>query len=98
MSSRSKDVAANFFFLNNLTCLVFEKVFVIVYNFYLSSQLLKLIKTLLKLIKNIFKAISILILANKNVTSEKQDIQFLLSTEKKANIILNVYSLLLAIF
>lgn len=80
-------VAANFFFLTNPTLLMVEKALAVVYNFYWSSRLLKLILTLLKVKKDISKVTSMLMFANKNVFFKKWDFPSLFFTRNKAIII-----------
>lgn len=60
--------------------------------------MVKLTLTLLKVKNNILKAISILMTANKKVSSKNQDFLSLLSIKKEAITILKVSSLLPLIF
>lgn len=95
---RIKSYNYKYCFLTNSTCLVVRRVSVILYDLYLSFQLLKSILTFLKVWKSIYKIISILISTNKKVSSKNRYFPFLSSTKKKVIIILNILSLLLSIF
>lgn len=80
LSSGSKAVAANSFFLTNTTYLVMRKALAVVYDLYLSSQFLILILTLLKVRKGIFKRTFILVSANRKVFSKERNFLSLLFT------------------
>lgn len=70
-SFESKAAIVNTFFPTNSTYLVLRKVLVIIYNLYLSSQLLELILTLPKVRKDILELISTLIFGNRKVFLKK---------------------------
>lgn len=97
-SSKSRAIAINSFFPTNSIYLVVKKVLVVVYDLYLSSQLLKLTLTFLKIRKDILKAIFILISVNKKVFSKNRNFLSLSFIEKKTIIVLKVSSLLSLIF
>lgn len=75
-----KSSSCKLFFFNNSTCLVVLKSLTMVYNLYLSSQLLTSSSTLFKMRKNIPKVTFILISTNRNISSKKQDFSSLSST------------------
>lgn len=81
-------------FTTNSTYPVMEKTLLVVYDLYLSSQLVKLILTLFKMRKNILRAISMLISVNKKVFSKKRDLPSLFFIEKDGIIISKVSSIL----
>lgn len=69
--SKARATAANPFFLTSSTRWVVETTLAVVYNLYLSSQLMKLILTLLKVRKDILGPTFMPISANKKVFSKK---------------------------
>lgn len=97
-SSKLRVAMGNSFISINSICLLIGKVLAMVYNLYLSFQVVKLTLTLLKVRNDIPKVIFILMLANRKVLLKNQDFSFLLSSKKKTITILKLFSLLPSIF
>lgn len=92
LSPELRVVATNSFFPISSTLRMVARALAEVYNFYLSSQLLKSIWILLKVRNSIPKAKSMLMSANKKVFSKKLDFRSLSSNEKETIIMFNVSS------
>lgn len=98
LSSKLRVTVANSFILTHSICLLIGKVLAIVYNLYLSFQVVKLTLTLLKVRNNILKVIFILMLVNRKVLLKNQDFLSLLSSKKKIITMLKIFNVLPSIF
>ena len=96
--SRSRAIATNYFFLISLTCVIIRSISAIVYILYWRWRSTMLISIFFKVKKSISRVISMLMSANKNISSKKQKFLFLFLTKKETTTISKVSSFESSIF
>lgn len=94
----SRVTVANIIFPTNSICLMVEKIYKMIYNFYLSSQSLNLTSTLLKVRESIRKTTLMVMFVGINVYSKKSDFPYLPSIRNKKMTIPQIPNLLALIF